>query len=168
MSDGLGAAFGSLVLLAVLVGLALLLALTATGALFARRSRGRVPDLARYLATALLSVVLAVTGLAVLALADEAPAFVPLFVALVALPLALVAARGRLQRAGWLDVAATAAMAWSLPFVATVALPFALVAHAGTTTGVATAVGGVVAAAGTLLAGEFLRGPLTADSAARR
>jgi hypothetical protein len=118
MANGLGAGFAGLTLLAVEGALAVALALTGGVAVAARRRAGRVPPAAQSVALGLLAVVLAVAAVAVVALADEARTLAWLVAALVVLPLAV---------AGWYvdrstslslrAVAATTAVAWSVPFL---------------------------------------------------
>lgn len=127
MTDGFGAGFGALMLLALLVGLAALLSVTAAGALLSERRSDDVHDVFPYTAVGLVSVVVVVGGFGVLALSDEAPAAAALFVALVFVPLA--GAAGVLQRdtaLSWDDLAAVAGMAWGLPYVAGAAVLFGL------------------------------------------
>lgn len=167
MSNGLGAGFFAITLLAVLVGVAALLAAIAVVAVLFDWQRGRVPTFIRYLAVALLAVVVVVAGFGVLALVDEAPPAAALFAVVVGLPLVLVAGRARQAGAAWLVVGATAALAWSFPFLAGVGVLFAVSVIAGASAAVATVLAGIAVSGGAMLAGEFLRG-LLAPGATRQ
>lgn len=118
MSNGLGAAFGGLLLIAMLAGLATLLALTLGGVVVVQRRTGTVPRWLRYLPVVLLAGVVAVAGFGVLALYDEAATLAAVFVAIVFVPLGGVGvALHRRPDLSRLDVLATAGLAWSLPFL---------------------------------------------------
>ena len=163
MSDGLGAAFAAITLFAVLLGLAVLLALVGVVAVVTRRRRDRVPAAVRYAAAVLLVPVGVVPGLAAVALLDEAPAFVPLFLVLVHVPLALAAARARVADAAWLDAAATAALAWAVPFGLATGLTLLASATRLLVPASTTLLAGAVAVVGTLLAGEAVAPVLQAE-----
>ncbi|WP_255150633.1 hypothetical protein [Halorarius halobius] len=156
MSNGLGAGFGFLLLVGVLLVVAGLLGVVTVAALVLRLLRSRVPVVVRYLAGGLLGVVVAVAGFGVLALYDEAWLGAVLLVALVWVPLAAVAGRARLAGRRWRVVVVTAAMAWPLPFAAGVALTFGVSVVGVPSPAVGAVLAGVVAAGGTLLVGEFL------------
>lgn len=134
MSNGLGAGFFAITLLAVLAGLALLVVLSTGVSWVWYRRAGRVPAPLRYLLVAVGVGVLGVAGFGVLVLFDEAPAVAGLFALLVVVP--LLVAGGYLERTtglGRLDVAATTVMAWGLPFLLGVVVVF------GVTTGLSSA-----------------------------
>lgn len=132
MSNGLGTAFGALLVIAVLLGLAVLLALSLVGVLVFRRRNDHVPRFLRYLSVALLAGVVGTAGFGVLALYDEGPVVAGLFLAVVFFPLAGVVATLR-EKSGLrrLDVLATAGLAWCLPFVLGLGLFFGLNAGIG-------------------------------------
>lgn len=125
MSNGLGAAFGGLLLLAVLSGLAGLLSLSLAGVIVFRRRTGTVPDMLRYLSVAVVLGVLLVTGFAVVALVDEAATLAAVFFAIGLVPLG---AGGiylhRVTEGSRLDTVATAGLAWSIPFLIGLAVTF--------------------------------------------
>jgi hypothetical protein len=136
MTNGLGAGFAALTMLAVLGGLALLALLTTVASWALHLRTGRVPAPVRHLLVLVGVAVLGIGGFALVAFADEAPLLSGLFTALVVVPL-LVAA-GFLARTtdlAPLDVGAVTVMAWALPFLLGVVVTF------GTTTGVRSALG---------------------------
>lgn len=176
VSNGLGAGFAGLTLLAVLLGLATLLALVLAGVVLIRRRSGAIPRLLTYVSGGLGLGVLLVAGFGVLALYDEAPPLAALFVAVVVLPLAAVGIfLRRTTELTPLDSLATAGWAWSLPFVVgvviTVGLPvavrsgFDLAPVESQRLGlvwIATTVGGLVVVVGSLVLGK-LTGTLLQD-----
>lgn len=139
MSNGLGAGFATVTLLATLLVLAVLLVVTAAVALLSRRRRDSVPAAVVHEAVCLLGVVLVVAGFGVLALADEAPPAAALLLALVFVPLggAVVVLRRAADR-GLESTVATAAMAWRTAFLAGVAVLFVFVAGIEPALGLAT------------------------------
>lgn len=168
MSNGLGAGFAGVTLLAVLLGLAVLLAACLAGVFVFHRQRGSVPDLLSYVSVALLGAVMVVAGFGVVALYDEAPPLAVLFVAIVFLPIAAVGGFLRLRtELRPIDTLATAGVAWSLPFVVGVAVTFGLTTGLGSALDVppagaqrralvwvATAMGGLVVGTGSILLGR--------------
>lgn len=125
MSNGLGAGFGGLMLLAVLSVLAILLSLSVVGVVGFKRRTGSVPQFLRYLSVVLLSGVILVAGFAVAALYDEAITLAVVFVALVFVPLGAVGIY--LQQttdSSLLDTLAIAGIAWSTPFLIGVIVTF--------------------------------------------
>lgn len=125
MSNGLGAAFGGLLLLAVLAGLATLLALTLGVVVVVRRRRVTIPRGLRSLSVALLAGVVTVAGFGVVALYDEAATLAAVFLAMVAVPLAVVGiALHRRAALSRLDTIAATGLAWSLPFLLGLAVTF--------------------------------------------
>lgn len=156
MSNGLGAGFGFLLLLGVLIVVAVLLGVTTLGALGLRHYGRRVPRAVHALVILLLAAAMAVGGFGVAALFDEAWLAAVLLVAIVWLPLGVVAARARWSGAPWPAVGVTAAMAWWLPFLASAALLFAISVSGTIPVEPATVLGAVVAAGGALLVGEAL------------
>lgn len=157
VTDGLGAGFGALLIMAVLAILAVVLAAYTVIAVSVDRLRSGVPRYVQYAAVGVTGVVVAVAGFAVLALADEAPAAAALFAVLVWLPLVLAAARTRWSGTPWVGTAATAGMAWSGPFLAAVGLLWVLVVHTDVSIPVATTAAGLTVVVGTVLLGEYLR-----------
>lgn len=164
VSNGLGAGFAGLTLVAILLGLATLLALALVGVYVIRRRSGQVPHLLTYVSVGVLLVVVLVAGFGVLALYDEAPPLAALFVAIVVLPLAVVGIfLRRSTELTRLDSLATAGWAWSLPFVVGVVVTFGLTIGVRSTFDlapvesqrlgliwIATAVGGLVVVLGSL------------------
>lgn len=127
MTDGLGSGFFALTLLVLLGVGAVLLGLTAAGALALDRRRGRVPVAVRFLAMVLLAAVVVVAGFGVLVLADEAVVAAALVVAIAFAPVVAVVVRQR--RAGrqpWLAVLATAGLAWGPSYLLGVVVAFGL------------------------------------------
>lgn len=182
MTNGFGAAFGGVLLAAVLAGLAAFL--TLTGLLVAvRRRRGATPPrLVLYLAAGLTAGVVLVAGFAVVALADEATALAVLFLALVFVPL-VVCGLDRHRRASSppLETVATTGIAWGLPFLLGLFVAvggFNLVTSvldltAGEAQGrgyhwVATAVGCLVVVSGTHLLGTLVGARLRSVTATAR
>lgn len=125
MSNGLGAGFAALTLLAALGGLAIVSLLATVAAAVLVRRTGRLPGPLRYVFAALGVAVLGVTGFGVLALYDEAPAAAGLFLLLGLLPPPCVGLylHGRLAVSA-LDLVATTVMAWAAPFLVGVAVAF--------------------------------------------
>ncbi|MDZ7702213.1 MAG: hypothetical protein U5J98_09210 [Halobacteriales archaeon] len=117
MTNGFGAGFLTLGLLAAIWGLAALLGLLGIGVSLARRRHGRVPSLVGPIAAVLLAAVVAIAGFGVLALADEAAVGAAALVATVFVPLAAVGVRTRDAGDGRIDRLATAALAWSGPYL---------------------------------------------------
>lgn len=129
MSNGLGAAFGGLLLAAVLAGLAVLLALSLVGVVVFHRRTGAVPDGLRYLILALIAGVVLIAGFAVGALYDEAATLAAVFIALVFIPLVVAGIYlYRVTELSRLDTIVTTGLAWSIPFL------FGLVVTFGTPT----------------------------------
>lgn len=176
MSNGLGAGFAGLTLLAVLLGLAGLLASCLAGVFVSRRRTGSVPGRLRSVSAALLGGVIVVAGFGVVALYDEALPLAVLFAVIVLLPLAAVG--GYLRRTTDLtpiDILATAGVAWSLPFVVGVGVTFGLTTGLGSALEVppagarrralvwiGTTVGGLVVGAGSMLVGRSVSTTLSA------
>lgn len=170
MSNGLGAGFGGLLLLAAVALLATVQSLLLAGAYAMRGRGGAVPTPVGYLSAAVLAGVLAVAGFAVLALFDEAPKLAALFVVLVFLP--SLAAGWRLRGEWGRNVVvglSAVGLSWSVPFLLGVGVVFgsiAVAAESGVSTTapaqdavllVATLAGGAVATAGTLLFEGWVR-----------
>lgn len=168
MSNGLGAGFAGLTLLAVLLGLATLLALSLIGVFVFRRRTDAVPRHLKYFSVAVLGGVILVAGFGVLALYDEAATLAALFLAIVLLPLAAVGVY--VQRAtglNRLDTLATVGLAWSLPFLVGLVVTFGLTTGIGSTfdlapaesrrlglAWIASTVGGIVVVIGSVLLGK--------------
>lgn len=128
MSNGLGAGFALLTILAVLLGVAVLLGLLTAGAVALERRSGTRPAPIRYVAAGLLAVALVVAGFGAVALADEALVGAALLVALVFVPLA--GAGAIVRRAGHPDrlaLTATTAMAWGGAYIFGIAVLAGLV-----------------------------------------
>jgi hypothetical protein len=172
MSNGLGAGFAALSILAALSGLALLVVLSTAASLAFHRRTGRIPSVLRYLPVASLVGVLAIGGFGTLAFYDEALVVSGLLVALVFIP--LVAAGASIRRSpgmGRLDAVAATAMAWSGPFLVGVATVIGLLVTITEAFGLGTAAperltvawiavtgGGSAAVVGTLLVGDRIAG----------
>lgn len=125
MSNGLGASFGGLILLAVLSVMAGLLGLIIAGGIVSRRRSGSVPTSLRYLSVGLVLGVLLVAGFAVVALIDEAVLLAAVFFAIVIVPLAVVGFYlNRMTELSPIDTVATAGLAWSIPFLSGLVVTF--------------------------------------------
>lgn len=163
-------------LLAVLLGLAVLLAACLAGVFVSHWRTGAVPPLLRYVSAALLCGVIVVAGFGVVALSDEAPPLAVLFVAIVLLPVAAVSGYLRLTtELPHVDTLATAGVAWSLPFVVGVVVTFGLSSGLGSVleappagsqrralVWIATAVGAVVVVTGSIILARTVSRPLSA------
>lgn len=127
MSNGLGAAFGGLMLLAVLSGMAGLLGLCLVGVVVSKRRTETVPNILRYLSVAVVLGVILVAGFAVVALFDEAATLATVFLAIVLVPLGTVGIYlHRATELPRLDIVATAGLAWSIPFLIGLAVTFGI------------------------------------------
>lgn len=125
MTNGLGAAFGGLMLLALLSGLAGLLGLCLAGAFVSKRRTGTVPRLLRQLSVAAVLGVILVAGFAVVALSDEAATLAAVFFAIVLVPLGAIGIYlHRVTELTRLDTVATVGLAWSIPFLIGLAVTF--------------------------------------------
>jgi len=170
MSNGLGAGFFGVTLLAILLGLAAVLTIALAGVVVLRRWIGTVPQLLKYVSIAVLGGVLVVAGFGVLAMYDEAVLLAVLFLVIVFVPLTAVGIylhqTTELTR---VDVLVTAGLAWSLPFVIGVGVTFALTIGISSTLDLAPAesqrlwvvwiamlVGGAVIVIGSVLLGKYL------------
>lgn len=139
MSNGLGAGFAGLTLLAVLLGLTTLLAVFLGGIVAVRRRNRAVPSVLKYASAGVVLVAIAVAGFAVVALYDEAAALAGLFLVIGLLPLAIVG--GYLQRRTEVtpaELLATIGLAWCLPFILGVFVIFGITAGIGSELGLAT------------------------------
>ena len=125
MSDGLGAGFFRITLLAALGGVALLL-VEATGiAVVFRRRTDRIPTPLRWVVTAACLAAFVVGGFVVLALFDEAPPLAGLFAVAVVFPFLTVGTYlERTTDLSRVDTVATTGMAWGLLFLTSVAVAF--------------------------------------------
>jgi len=170
MSNGLGAGFFGLTLLAILLGLAAVLTLALVGVVGFRRRIGTVPQLLKYVSIAVLGGVLVVAGFGVLAMYDEAVLLAVLFLVIVFVPLTVVGIylhqTTELTR---VDVLVTTGLAWSVPFVIGVGVTFGLTIGVSSTFDLAPAesqrlgvvwiamlVGGAVIVTGSVLLGRYL------------
>lgn len=168
MSNGLGAGFAGLTLMAVLLGLAAILTLSLVGVFLFQRRNGSVPNLLKYLSVSVLLGVVLVAGFAVAALYDEAARLTAVFFVVVWMPLIAVAFYlNRSTELHWLDTVAVTGLAWSLPFIVGVFVVFGLTIgvsqvlgwtsvqsqQMGLTT-IATIVGGIVVMAGAIFLGK--------------
>lgn len=127
MSNGLGAGFFGLTLLAVLLGLAALQTLSLVGLFLFRRRNETIPHILRYASAAMLAGVLIVGGFGVLVLYDEAATLAFLFITIVVIPLVAVGLFLQyMTEMALLDTLATTGMAWSLPFLVGVVVTFGL------------------------------------------
>lgn len=175
MSNGLGAGFFGLALLAALLGLAGLLVLTMIGVAGFRQRSGIVSGLLEYVSILLLFGVVGVAGFGVLAMYDEASLFALLFLTAVFVPLA--ATGGYLARTttvGLRDGVATTGLAWSFPFLIGVSVTVGLILTASSlldlppassqqrgVVSTATVVGGAVATVGSIYVGRRLSQPVS-------
>lgn len=181
MSNGLGAGFFGLTMLAVLLGLAGVLALTGAATLAVERWADLWPAPLRYMPVVLLAAVAAVAGFCVLALYDEAAVLAWLFAALVVAPLGAGGAYLRRSTSlGWPDALSVTALGWSPSYVAGVVATFGLVTAVQQalqlTSGeveqmgvawAAAAAGGLLAVAGTAAVGGWFAGRPPWSGAAR-
>lgn len=125
MSNGFGAAFGGLLLVAVVSGLAGLLGLCLLGAVISRRQTGTVPRALQYLSIVVVLGVLLVAGFAVAALYDEAAVLAAVFVASIFAPLGGVGIYlYRVTDLSRSEILATAGRVWSLPFLLGIVVTF--------------------------------------------
>lgn len=118
MSNGLGAGFGGLLLLAGLFALSLIGVACLVGAFVTRHRSGRVPTLFQFFSIVEVGGVTLVGGFGVAALYDEAWLLATLFVVLVFIPLATIFVT--LWRARVVDPVpgiAAAGWSWSLSFL---------------------------------------------------
>lgn len=125
MSNGLGAGFFALTLLAVLGGLALLGLLGAIVSYVFHRQTDRTPLLLRYLLVLIGVGALGVAGFGVLIMYDEAPIVAGMFTSIALLPFLIVSVYlARTTQLLRVDVGATAVMAWSPSFLLGMAAAF--------------------------------------------
>jgi len=178
MSNGLGAGFFWLLLLAVLLGLAAVLTLTLVGVVGFRRRTGTIPHLLKYVSIAVLGGVLLVAGFGVLAMYDEAVRLAVLFLAIVFVPLAAVGLYlHRTTKLTRLDTLVATGLAWSLPFVIGVGVTFGLTIGASSIFDLAPAesqrlrvvwiamiAGGAVVVLGSVLLGKHVSQSLSATT----
>lgn len=177
MSNGFGAGFFAISLLAVLGVLALLDVLVTAGwYVYQRRTGDRLP-LLRYLAAVVLAGVLAVAGFGVLVLYDEAASLAWLVASTTLLPLFVVGVfLDRTTALARLDVVAATVLAWGPAFVPGILVVFGarsgIDAVLGLTIGesrrlgvawIAAAVGGLVVVLGMLALSSRLVGLLDAE-----
>jgi hypothetical protein len=170
MSNGLGTGFGALVLLALLVGLALLSALATVGTYAWYRQAGHFPSWLRYLFVLIGVAAVAVTGVGFVALFDEAPTAAGLFLLLGLLPLlGAGVALGRRTGSTRLALVVTTVMAWGPALLLGVTVTFgamgvlislldvpAAVASETSLPWIAAAAGGVVVVVAATLLGSRL------------
>jgi hypothetical protein len=170
MSNGLGAGFGALALLALLVGLALFSALATVVSVAWYRQAGRFPSWLRYLFVLIGVAAVVVTGVGVLALFDEAPTAAGLFLLLGLLPLfGAGVALGRKAESTRLALVVTTVMAWGPALLVGVIVTFgamgvlvslldvpAAVASETSLPWIAAAIGGAVVVVATTLLGSRL------------
>lgn len=154
MSTGFGAAFLGITLFGILLVFASLL-LVAAG-VTATVPTGRMATLVTYVALVLVvfAGILAVFG--ILVLADEAPRLAVLLGVVVLVPLVLVAVRVRWAGGSWLEVGATAGMAWSLPFLVAIWLLFVLQTATDVSTLWMTIIAGIATMGGAVLSGGYV------------
>lgn len=170
MSNGFGAGFFGLALLAVLLGLAALLTLALVVVVVIRRRASTVPRLLNYGSLAVLGAVLLVAGFGVVAMYDEAVLIAVLLLMTVFVPLAAVGLYvHQTTSSSRLATLATTGVAWGVPFVVGVGITFGLMIGVSSALGLAPAeperlwvawtamlVGGAVVLAGSLLLGKHL------------
>lgn len=179
MSNGLGAGFFGLTLLALLLGLAAVLTLALVGAVGIRRRNGTVPQHLKYVSITVLGGALLVAGFGVLAMYDEAVLLVALLLVIVFLPLAVVGIYlYQMTELTRLDALATTGLAWSLPFVLGVGVTFGITVGISSMFSLAPAesrrlgvvwiailVGGGVIVIGSVLLGRYLSHSVTSSRA---
>ncbi|MFC7138418.1 hypothetical protein ACFQMA_01025 [Halosimplex aquaticum] len=118
MSNGFGAAFGGMMLLAVLSGMALLLGISLAGIFVLQRRTGSIPRFLRYLSFAVVVGVILIAGFSVAALFDEATMLATVFLAIVFVPLGVVTLYlHRENDLSRIDIVVTTGVAWSIPFL---------------------------------------------------
>lgn len=117
MSNGLGAGFFAITLLAILAGLAILVILTTIAIALYHRRANYTPMWFRYLLVVLCAGVLGVAGVGILVLYDEAPAAAWVFTSFVGGPFLVVSIYLlRTTESSRFDVVVTTVMAWGVPF----------------------------------------------------
>lgn len=127
MASGFGAAFGGMMLLAVVTGMALFLSLSLLGILLSRRRGRGVPRILRYLSIVVVIGVILTGSFSVIALVDEAAPLATVFLAIVFVPLGAVGLYLRLvTNLPRLDTVLTMGVAWGLPFLVGLPLTFGL------------------------------------------
>jgi hypothetical protein len=170
MSNALGAGFGALTLLVLLVGLALLSALTTVVSLAWYRQAGRFPSWLRYPFLLIGVAAVVVAGVGVLTLFDGTPTAAGLFLLLGLLPLfGSGVTIGRQTGATRLVLVVTTVMAWGPALLAGVTVTFgamgalmslldvpAAVASETSLPWIAAAVGGAVVVVAAILLGSRL------------
>lgn len=125
MTNGLGAGFFGVTVLAVIAGLAGLAVLLAGASYAFVLRRNRVPRPLQYMAVGVLVAVVAIAGFAVAVLYDEAMMLAGLFLLLVFIPLlAGGVVLARTTGVSRLNVAVATPLAWGLPFFVGVAIVF--------------------------------------------
>ena len=167
MTNGLGAGFGGLMLLAVLLLLATIQIVLLLGIYVSRRRLDSVPGVLRYVSVVVLAGVILVGGFAVLVLYDEAWRLAVLFLAIVFVPLgAMAVSLYRQTELTLVDGVAAVGLAWSVPFLVGVGVILGLIIGSSelglATTSpeqqavawIATAVGGAVVMIGSVLLGR--------------
>lgn len=125
MTNGFGAGFFAISLLAVLIGLALVAVLATLTAYWFHRETGRLPRLFHYLPNVIGVAVLASAGFGVLVLYDEAASLAALFASVALFPLLVVG--GYLRRtseASRREVVSTTVMVWGPTFLVGVVVVF--------------------------------------------
>jgi len=125
MTNGMGAGFAAISMLAVLAGLALLV-MAATAVFYAvyRRS-GQGPTILRYLLAAASAGVVGVSGFGIAMLYDEATILAGLLALVALAPFVLVGIHlNRTTGLARLDVIVTTVMAWGLTFLIGVVVTF--------------------------------------------
>lgn len=125
MSNGLGAGFFALTILAVLAGLAILVTIATVASAVYHRRTGQMPTPLRYLLVVICLGVLGVAGFGILVLFDEAPAAAWLVGSIVVVPLLVVGAYlDRTTGFSRIEVVTTTVMAWGVPFLLGVVVVF--------------------------------------------
>lgn len=125
MTNGFGAGFFAVSLLAVLIGLALVANLAVLVAYWFHRKRSRLPRWFHYLPIVIGVVVLATAGFGVLLLYDEAASLAALFALVAVIPLLVVGGyHRRTTDASDLEIVSTTVMAWGPTFLVGVVLVF--------------------------------------------
>lgn len=169
MSNGLGAGFAALTLVAGLVLVGILAGLVALAGYALGRRRGEVPHLVTHLLVALGAVALAVSGFGVIAFADEAALVAWLLACLALLPLLLVAGlRSRTSDQSPATTFAATVAAWAPAFLVGLAVTVGATSVANAALGLpgaaqdtgvrvgTAALGGLVVVLGTAVLGRRL------------
>lgn len=127
MSNGMGVAFGGVVLVVVLAGMAALLSLSLAVTLAARRRTEGIPDNLRNLSVAVVVGVALIAGFGLVALFDEAATLAAVFLVSALIPLGVVGVYlHQMTEFSRIDTIAMTGLAWSFPFLLGLAVTFGI------------------------------------------